>query len=200
MICGCGVEFVDAPPDGPAGVGGAGGTPSKMQSSGGGTGGTPGVCGDGAVDPGEQCDDANDTGGDGCEGCLVVCDDGYVDPETFHCYAAGSEPRSRADAASECAAWLPGATLVAVSSPDELEAIRDDVPFPVAPAWKWLGATHDGRSWHWDNGEPWWSPEGDPSGSTETPYVSFQQAISVWSAVGDNYAAHPICEWAPPGK
>ncbi|MDC3961601.1 hypothetical protein KEG38_47725 [Polyangium jinanense] len=39
-----------------------------------GTGGSGGVtpgCGDGALDPGEKCDDGNDTVGDGCTSCVV---------------------------------------------------------------------------------------------------------------------------------
>lgn len=38
-------------------------------------------CGDGTVDPGEECDDANSTGGDGCQpDCTeAVCGDGWVD-------------------------------------------------------------------------------------------------------------------------
>ncbi len=46
------------------------------------TSGGPGVCGDGAVDPGEECDDGNDVDGDGCtNGCKnPVCGDGIVGP------------------------------------------------------------------------------------------------------------------------
>jgi cysteine-rich repeat protein len=45
-----------------------------------------GCCGDGTVDPGEQCDDGNTVAGDGCdalcqtEGGAGVCGDGTVDP------------------------------------------------------------------------------------------------------------------------
>ena len=44
----------------------------------------PPVCGDGSVDPGEQCDDGNQVGGDGCENdCTKTpppgCGDGVVD-------------------------------------------------------------------------------------------------------------------------
>lgn len=40
-------------------------------------------CGDGNVDPGEECDDGNRTGGDGCSASCTVesyCGDGNVDP------------------------------------------------------------------------------------------------------------------------
>ena len=44
-----------------------------------------GVCGDGIIDPGEQCDDGNTTPGDGCDAAcqlevMGVCGDGVVDP------------------------------------------------------------------------------------------------------------------------
>jgi cysteine-rich repeat protein len=39
------------------------------------------VCGDGVVDPGEECDDGNTVDGDGCNGCaLPRCGNGIVDP------------------------------------------------------------------------------------------------------------------------
>ena len=42
-----------------------------------------GACGDGYLDPGEQCDDGNNVGGDGCSaGCRLeaACGDGFLDP------------------------------------------------------------------------------------------------------------------------
>jgi len=72
---------------GPAGGAGAGAGAS------GGTGGTGGLgaCGDGLLDPNEECDDANDVDADGCTACVVDCNDvGTVvaakHPTTFHCY------------------------------------------------------------------------------------------------------------------
>src|SRR5262245_1623991 len=44
------------------------------------------VCGNGVVDPGEECDDGNTTGGDGCSSeCTnetpgAHCGDGHIDP------------------------------------------------------------------------------------------------------------------------
>jgi len=44
------------------------------------TGEPMGVCGDGSVDPGEECDDGNSSNEDNCvEGCVsAICGDGYV--------------------------------------------------------------------------------------------------------------------------
>jgi len=42
------------------------------------------VCGNGIVEPGEECDDGNTVAGDGCENCLItgvsVCGNGIVEP------------------------------------------------------------------------------------------------------------------------
>ena len=57
----------------------------------GGAGGAPMDCGNGKVDEGEECDDANDNADDGCNACQVDCvfpvDDAlegesFVDPTT----------------------------------------------------------------------------------------------------------------------
>lgn len=37
-------------------------------------GAEPSPCGNGQIDEGEQCDDANDAPGDGCDACVVECD------------------------------------------------------------------------------------------------------------------------------
>src|SRR4051794_1405055 len=46
-------------------------------------GGNNAVCGDGHVDPGEECDDGNETNGDGCSSAckteLPVCGNGKVE-------------------------------------------------------------------------------------------------------------------------
>jgi cysteine-rich repeat protein len=69
-------------------AGGAGGQGGQGGSSGGGQGGQGGsmsVCGNNAVEPGEQCDDGNLVDGDGCQAdCTLTpgagCGDGDIDP------------------------------------------------------------------------------------------------------------------------
>ncbi len=61
--------------------GGAGGSGGSGASGGsGGSGGATGFCGDGTVDPGEECDDGNRDDSDGCvAGCVyAACGDGFV--------------------------------------------------------------------------------------------------------------------------
>ncbi len=43
----------------------------------------PAQCGDGTLDPGEECDDGNNAAGDGCRGncTLEICGDGILDPQ-----------------------------------------------------------------------------------------------------------------------
>lgn len=45
-------------------------------------GGTEPICGDGTIDPGEECDDGNISDGDGCQSMCVLpsCGDGIEDP------------------------------------------------------------------------------------------------------------------------
>ncbi|MCC6527908.1 MAG: DUF4215 domain-containing protein [Polyangiaceae bacterium] len=60
-------------------VGNSGGSAGEV-NGGGGQGGGPGpACGDAAIDPGEQCDDANTASGDGCSGNCQV-ESGYACP------------------------------------------------------------------------------------------------------------------------
>ncbi len=69
-----GIEFDADRPDGTAGDGGA---------DSGADGSVAGRCGDGTVDPTEECDDGNLEAGDGCDAdCNIehVCGDGHLDP------------------------------------------------------------------------------------------------------------------------
>lgn len=39
----------------------------------------PNMCGDGAIDGEEECDDGNTVAGDGCYECLAECGNGVLD-------------------------------------------------------------------------------------------------------------------------
>jgi cysteine-rich repeat protein len=67
------------------------------------------TCGDGRVDPLEECDDGNDVPGDGCDpGCTFSCGAGRVsdrrgfDPATGHCYLSFIETRDVISANEQC--------------------------------------------------------------------------------------------------
>src|SRR5262249_21148739 len=71
------------------------------------------VCGDGVIDPGEQCDDGNTVEGDECSAqCKVVCDCKPPDicfaiPHTSSCYrlAGLSAGNKQTDATVACQKW-----------------------------------------------------------------------------------------------
>ncbi len=56
----------------------------------GGAGGSRVLCGNGALDQGEECDDGNLAAGDGCTQCSVDCDEpgAFKVPASAHCYWA----------------------------------------------------------------------------------------------------------------
>jgi hypothetical protein len=63
------------------------GSGSAPSSSGSGAGGFRATCGNGIVDPGEECDDPT-PGNHGCTLCKVDCGEAgaFKDPATSHCY------------------------------------------------------------------------------------------------------------------
>jgi cysteine-rich repeat protein len=131
---------------------------------------TPGVCGDGRIDPGEQCDDGNRADGDSCVRCRWArCGDGvvrngveeceggppcapscvrcagdgaFVWRETGACYTRHDRPASWVDARRLCA--NEGADLVTYGSYHEAGALRDAL-LAATPAASWLGVTVDAK-------------------------------------------------------
>ncbi len=77
------------------GLGGAGGTGSTMS-----------LCGNGVVDPGEECDDGNSALNDGCSNCKVDCELGAMkDPVNHHCYHLFVMATQAAPAEMFCELW-----------------------------------------------------------------------------------------------
>jgi cysteine-rich repeat protein len=171
-----GLHDVPPPPEtgggGAAGSGGAGGMGGATGGSGGaggmaGSGGAGGgveTCGNGAIDPGEECDDANDISGDGCTGCLS-CNgvDDFVDPTTYHCYTYMKDAdKTWTEARLDCIGR--GGDLAAISTPGEYDFVKQKVGSDV-----WLGG-HDlpvECIFAWTNGEPWYPRwfSGEPNNS-----------------------------------
>jgi cysteine-rich repeat protein len=151
---------------GPAGSGGGGGGGSAGGGSGG-VGGQGGVvlprCGDGVINPGEQCDDGGTSAGDGCDGtCNVECSE-LFDDSTSHCYTFLPGMPATWDAAhAACRALGPGWDLVGVSSQTEhdwltaqptidMSLVDDDNTTSF-----WTGGSDAAveGTWIWSNGEP----------------------------------------------
>lgn len=155
------------------GGGGSGGASSTVASAGG-AGGVVG-CGDGAVQPGEQCDDHNATADDGCTDCRFDCrgENEFSDPSTNHCYRTVMSPvLAWAEARAHCASIPPGFDLAVIATVPERDFVAPQVAMFASRLW--LGATDAVREgvFVWINGEPFiyrddvnpWQP-GEPSDS-----------------------------------
>jgi cysteine-rich repeat protein len=156
-------EIVDRDEPGSSSSGGDGG-------GGGGTGGETGnrrpqgICGDGVVQDGEECDDENEVEGDGCHHCMK-CGPApeLVDPVNRLCYRLAGDDGKRdwAAAQEECEAW--GGTLAAVTSTDEYAFVQNHIRDAT-----WIGAHRDGAKFVWVTGESFdfapWSTRDEPPG------------------------------------
>jgi cysteine-rich repeat protein len=90
-----------------------------------------GSCGDGIVQPGEECDDAVNSTWFSCAACKIACKAGeFEDPATRHCYRVVPDLVGASQAETGCAAI--GAHLAAINTPTENALIQAHTP---APAW-----------------------------------------------------------------
>lgn len=155
-----------------SGAGGGGGSPSEggadegSGSTGGEGGGSQGLggmggeggsapfCGDGAVNPPEQCDDSNALSGDGCDGCLIECEAGALqDLQSGHCYRLFSTASNQFTAAASCQSWggAPGiGNLVSIA-----DAAENALVAPLVTANAWIGADDLGGAWAWSDDTPY---------------------------------------------
>lgn len=115
---------------------------------------TPGPsCGDGAVDPGEECDDGNDAASDGCHECRRSCGPfpEFESTLTGTCYRLELEQeKTWRTAETACEDW--GGTLATITSVDELAFVQEHIGNDT-----WIGG-HDppgATSFEWVTGEPW---------------------------------------------
>lgn len=128
---------------------------------------TPASCGDGKVDPGEQCDDGagNSDSPASAARCTSRCRlraacgsvagalGAAVDPATGHCYIAWSAPLDWASAEADCQSR--GGDLVSITSQSENDRVRTLIGANTA----WIGlttppaATVATQSWKWVTGE-----------------------------------------------
>jgi hypothetical protein len=99
-------------------------------------------CGDGVIDPGEECD-KGDGGLMGCSStCKIECDGGYVDPMTRHCYFTKSLAPSNHDAHKAC--FNLGAHLVSFNGEDEyMRVVASDAGVWPTEAPTWIGLSYD---------------------------------------------------------
>lgn len=128
----------------------------------GGAGGFRSSCGDGVIDPGEECDDEGSTA-HGCTHCVVDCSEpgGFKDPATSHCYWI-SEASGSFFVSNVTCELSAGGRLATVTSAAELAVIASHLEGSA-----WIGASElGGGHLAWLDGEPWsyvaWAP-GEPT-------------------------------------
>jgi Lectin C-type domain len=98
-----------------------------------------GVCGDGIIDPGEECDPGPDGSVPGCSGdCKIECDAGdglpaYVDKSSNHCYFQLSAEAGPFEAGSACV--LQRAHVVTLGSLAESNAVNNLGQFDKKTYW-----------------------------------------------------------------
>jgi cysteine-rich repeat protein len=199
------------------GCGGSGGAPGAATAGGGptGPGGAPAttstsavttttgptpMCGDGHLDPGEECDDGNVTNGDGCsQDCHIECDSPgeFLSPTSLHCYFAASDHPGASwdDARAFCAAMH--ADLAAVTSQDELDLVASQLD-GVA----WIGGQVSPSGFTWTDGEPWsFAPWRGPAQPPFDPHKACVVLDDDHFDVDDCNAKHAfLCERAPAGS
>lgn len=166
-------------------------------------------CGDGIIDPDEECDDGNLDGGDGCAKCVVECEgfaDGeeaealtYKDPDTHHCYwLVAAATATFDDASSDCLSHGASA-LASLSTVEEIGSVGRLLS--ASTFFVWIGAKDYGveqfgwlgeEEWTYENGQEPWFP-GEPSAMPEEPCVEISPNGELNDQVCSSLRAY-LCE------
>jgi len=182
---------------GSGGLGGAGGV---------GGSGSVSDCGNGVVEPGEECDDGNDDDGDGCDhACVVECPPPrHKHPSTHHCYWHRTTPHSWDDARQWCTSRGLGWDLAAITSESERDWV-DQVVDPQGDYWIGANDIVTDTVWQWSNGEPWgydaWGNDEPDNGDGEDCCQSrpLDPGADLWADSGCTDAMRFLCEMTPAG-
>ncbi len=176
--------------------GGGGGGGAGGAGGGGGGGGVPPGCGDGVVDPGEQCDKGSGNSDDPASPstCTTMCKSrapcgtltgalgAKIDPATGHCYVAWAGPSNWATAQRACQAH--GGYLAVVTSASE-NAVVNTVGGSASPQWIGLEVTPGTpTTFRWVDGEPYqysaWAPGQPDNGGGKGPEECTARTLTGW--------------------
>jgi cysteine-rich repeat protein len=184
-----------------AGATGTGGYGGSIASAGGAAGaGGRTECGNGVVEGGEQCDDANPTPDDGCDACTCSF---YV-PASTHCYVMLTGDSWTWDEAEQ--ACPAGWQIASLETLEERDAI---LPLFLAnPEATWIGGNDKAAEGEfvWESGEPWTYGTGDPWHGGEPNNVGDEDCIELLDDNGnaffndDKCSDHHnrvLCEYTP---
>jgi hypothetical protein len=151
------------------------------------------MCGNGVVDPGEECDDALSPAGT-CTDCSVVCVGDGEHKDAGHCYRVSTTLSNWWSARDACGAWRTGAYIAVVTSQPEQDFVAS-----IVVESSFLGAQLDRGAWTWMNGEPfafasWENGQGTPG---EEDCIAMWVGEPPWYDVECWWDLQHVCEWAP---
>jgi cysteine-rich repeat protein len=205
--------------------GGAAGMAGNAGAGAGGTGGGA-LCGDGQIEPVEECDDGNEIEGDGCYQCKYDCGcpgcsagaeckncpamglSSFKDTGSKHCYTYNPTVATWDDARAACVGL--GGDLAAPSTVAEGQSVLDLKHLPIFSAGDpnarcWTGGNDVATEgvFVWSNGEMWNAAPpgiawsaGEPNGGTASNCV----VIGPDATVRDRNCIEPLpflCERGP---
>jgi hypothetical protein len=155
------------------------------------------TCGDGSIDPGEECD-----GDDACVGCDRRCPEGWVeDPRTHACMVVLPELLPWTDAQLACASDPNVASRLA--TPDDPADVRvAQFVYPEGTAW--IGAQVGDGNPTWISGEPFdysagtWPLPGGLGAAGDVALLDSSGIVLVPGATSEPRAA--ICEAFDPDR
>ncbi len=158
---------------------------AKSSSAQSGTGGgATASCGNGVLDVGEECDDANGSPDDGCANCVIECEPmAQKNPVNAHCYRVFTMTTTSAIAEAACESWGGGPGLGHLVSIGDAAEQTFVAPLVAAlPGWIGGGDAATEGVYAWYDGTPFtyvhWAP-GEPNDTTVEDCM-FIQATGGW--------------------
>lgn len=200
----------DGTSTGGIGSGAAGGIGGGSTGGGGSGGSKPIVCGDGIIDPGEQCDDSG-TNPTQCSGCAVVCNGAFehLHPTTFHCYymtLTDGMHTSWQQGRDWCQqTW--GGDLAVIGTEAERAWVATMLPQDFDED-EWIGGSdlQTEGTFEWIDQTPWSFPDGDaawagaePSNDAAQNCVGIDRSGHLRDKACNAGLTHHMCERAPLG-